>query len=639
MRLVIVHVPRRVLPFLALLAAVACAPTAPPDDPRDPLGLPGGAVTGLVRDVGGTALAGVKVTAVRGGPGSADITASTDDAGRFLLRGVVPAGHVRVDFEREDYAPSQQLVVVTDREVSTSPVFLKALGPAHQVDAAQGATIQEGKVTVKLPPGALDASGNVELRIATLDPSGPEVRGAPGDYRGKTGANESQLASFGMVFLQAKQDGRTVDLKPGQTVPITIEIPQQPAGPPLKDGDKVPAWTYDPDSGVWTEVGSGEVKQNVAGGGKLTWTADAPTTRLWFNCDHPVPTTCVDGKVVDCAGNAIPGARVQANGLTYNGTGGGNSGAGGRYRVSPVGINAQVQMVASVIIGGKEYKGEVGPIHTAGGPDCTHAPNIRIAIPDLTGNTTVASFATRGEVEAPTTRIAAASYKSRAEEPPASCDGIPSLNSCMTVNPGSGDPRTGGGTGGANGQNLSNQNSGVENTLDVGDQIQLDSASDSISLDRKDSENGPYYLGMPTNFGEGADVKYRIAAPGAKGGIDGFTVTDAVRVPAQVELSGLDGQKPTVVASNGLSLGWQGGDANATMTLQIIPKAQNANQVVCIVDDQVGFTVPASELSKLPKGDATVFATRARVHFYPLPDGDAAMGAGVTGVAQQVELK
>jgi hypothetical protein len=637
------------LALLALAAFTAC--TAPDDaltaDPADALVFPGGAVRGIVSDTAGAAVAGVSVLARGARADGTDAVAETDFQGTFLLRGLTPAAAVRLSFRHPDHAPSLQTVRIHDREVASAAVVLKRYGAAHVIESATGGLVTEGAATIHFPAnGFVDDAGNavtgpLQVRLATLDVSTPEGAAAPGDYVGRAAGGDTALTSFGMARPEVTQNGQEVTLAPGLNVAVVLElppslVPQLPA--PGTDGLRlVPAWVFDEEQGIWVQTGTGAVAESHAGGGRLTWTAEMPTTRLWYNCDSPQPSTCVRGRVTDCAGNGIPGARVQVSGVSYTGTTGTTSGPGGRYTVRPVALDAQVTVEASLVIGGNTYKASVGPVTTPGAEtECLELPEVRVAIPDVSGMVWLSTVEDRTQPgNARRQRQATAMFRATFTESQPNCGAVPELGTCSvidtadyaTANP-AGNPPAGGEEGG-----VSDSPPWREALLDAGNRLELSASDENIILQRQDGEGGPTYASAPVGNTNATSLAYRLSAPAGGPDLDAFQVTDAVRLPEPLQVTG---SSITLGAGSDLHLAWGPGDETTSVYLTLLPRTGGTKIVYCPCNDTGQITVPAAAIAALDPGDLTLTLSRTRVHYFPQPDGAAAQAHGVSVVMATV---
>ncbi|HOZ50009.1 MAG TPA: carboxypeptidase regulatory-like domain-containing protein [Candidatus Hydrogenedentes bacterium] len=309
-------------------------------------------IIGWVSDTEGDPVAFAKVT-VDGG-----VTTYTDDHGLYTVPGVEPSDEVTVSFSKPGYTTNATNVGAAAEEVSTANVALAQRAEAQVLpNAAAGGTVEdtEGNA-ITLPVGALVDSarkavtGDVEVQITALDLSDPSEKAAfPGDFRGvtaKSGA-EVQLESFAVADFVITQNGEELDLAPGVSADIALQLPGDTS---LELGETVPLWYFDEEQGVWIESGMGTVESDGSGG--LVYAASVPHLS-WWNCDKPLEEThCVRGRVLNTEGQPVAGARIEARGLSYNGSSFATTDANGRYCVD-VKRDSQVQVLAT-LPGGRE---------------------------------------------------------------------------------------------------------------------------------------------------------------------------------------------------------------------------------------------------------------------------------------------
>jgi hypothetical protein len=606
---------------------------------EDALELTGGAVSGLVTSSESAPLDSVTVTAVAAGYQGEEIIGATDAQGRFLLRGLRPSDAVRIKVDHAEYAPSQTVVAVRENEVNSARILLKRYGSAVLIDTKVGGVVTEGnaKVTIQ-PDSVVDANGNavsgqVSVRVATIDASSPELNAAPGDFRGRTATNEETvLSSFGMVRVEVKQDDRQLDTKAGSTQ-VEIEIPSslEQNMPVVQNGQRViPSWVYDEGQASWIERGSGVVTVTEVDRRRITWTSDMPTTQLWYNCDKPQPSTCATGRVIDCAGNGIPGARVQVIGVSYQGTSGATSGAGGRYQIRPVALNAQVKVEASLIIGGREYKGEVGPLTTPGSTtECLQVPDVRIAIPDVSGFVTLGVTEDRTGSKAATYTSAMAMFRQKLVDADLTCGDMPLPNKCEVydVNRFSSE-----GAVGAPQPSETKQDGAAAEVLklvDAGSRVELVGDGVDLFLKRRMTDGGPMYSTDPNlNIAAPRATMYALLTAGSPELVS-FQVSKAVRMPEPLSS---DLNQKISLSGGDVPIIWSAGSENTSVMLTVMPKATEGKAIYCLSDDVGKITIPGSLISQLPSGDATILITRMRVHYFPQPDGVAAAATGMSTV-------
>lgn len=611
---------------ILLVTACNVTPSATPD----PLGPSGAAATGQIRDTEGRPIPGVRIAERKG-----SATAVSDDSGFFQLGSVTPGTRIGLTFTKEGYAPSVRYVDLADGDVGTVDLRLKPLGPPHPVDAIWGGSFSDGEVAVDVAGGARTADGQavrgrIDVRIAHLDPGTDEILAAPGDTRGTAkDGNDGALASFGMIYVEAAQDGEEVRLG---NVRITMDLPADTgADTPLAPGDAVPFWVFDEDRGTWVETGTGRVKPVKVDGGRLAFEVETPVTpRWWGNCDQLGRMTCVEGKVVDCAGNAIPRALVRAVGLSYRGVTETSSGQDGRYRLWPVRMAADIRIEARVVIGGQAYSGRVPSYRTPSVPaPCGRAPAIQVPVPNVVGRIAVNQGRRHLQGLRQDFRDASAEFYPEPQDAGA-CTPPPPEDTCRWVGTPKDPP-----------PELPHPSDNVD-YLDAGPYLLL-AGPETVQLDRIEPRPSPYAERLPVGTAElrlyatgGGD--FDLTATGSATGLDGFRVRRAVRLPAVPELRVLDGSLSTSRLS-GLPVRWGVPLAPSSAELTMVTASrEHAGILLCDVVDDGEFTIPPRDLGPMPSGPGIIEIARTRVRFFPTPDGMAAVGEGSSTAMRDVAL-
>ncbi|MEL6180925.1 MAG: carboxypeptidase-like regulatory domain-containing protein, partial [Myxococcota bacterium] len=160
------------------------------------------------------------------------------------------------------------------------------------------------------PQGA-SVSGQVEVFLTPIDASDPEEQqAAPGALQAVDGQEQPQkLESFGMMDIAIRQEGRSLELAPGQSMDIQIPaVAQMEEEPP----ETMPLWSFDEDTAVWRQ--EGDMTWDAASD---TWSANITRMASW-NADRVQETTCIRGLVIDeDTGEPLPGAAVLGFGVDY----------------------------------------------------------------------------------------------------------------------------------------------------------------------------------------------------------------------------------------------------------------------------------------------------------------------------------
>lgn len=197
-------------------------------------------------------------------------------------------------------------------------VTLKALGQPFVVDPVVGGEFVTGdgaKLTV--PANSLvDSDGTVvtepvELFITTVDISDSTDRNAfPGSYLGEADdlpGEAISIASYGTVEMTFKLNDEVLQVIDG--VSMELEIPlyvtQHLGGDSIFEGDAIPFWILDEESGIWGQEGYGEVV--VSNNSATGYALRADTAHFsWFNAD----AWSYPGASPVAPGGTLPGEQV-----------------------------------------------------------------------------------------------------------------------------------------------------------------------------------------------------------------------------------------------------------------------------------------------------------------------------------------
>ncbi|MBA2564567.1 MAG: carboxypeptidase regulatory-like domain-containing protein [Gemmatimonadetes bacterium] len=218
---------------MLLAAALACAGD-PPVGPGNSAGpLAPGSIAGRVRDAGGAALAGVRVTA---GTPSPVASAVTDREGRFTLGDLQPGAYV-VAAVADGYGPVSSSVVVTAGSASAVDLALASLTdePGPQAGSVAGRVLRAD--------GAL-VGGGIEVRVrAAAEGCDAEAGIATGatDALGRWGARGLPPGDY-VACARASVGGRSFSgssaftLGAGSSVEADVLLRQQVSAPSALEG-------------------------------------------------------------------------------------------------------------------------------------------------------------------------------------------------------------------------------------------------------------------------------------------------------------------------------------------------------------------------------------------------------------------
>jgi hypothetical protein len=242
--------------------------------------------------------------------------------------------------------------VVQAAEATLSKVMVP-VGRTQTIDPEIGGVLAEGGFVVSFPPGALAATGPVEVTISPIQVFAPELGAFPGDYQGlDAGGAGVLLETFGLMDVLIRQNGEPVQLKPGMAARLEFPLPE---GSNLA-GD-VPLWFFDPATGLWKEEAIGTVGPSSVLPG-FTAVIGSVAHFSWWNADKPYETTCMRGVVVDHLGNPVAGAAVIASGQDYSGSSYATTDGAGQFCID-VRISSLVRLSATKTLDGVVFTSNI----------------------------------------------------------------------------------------------------------------------------------------------------------------------------------------------------------------------------------------------------------------------------------------
>ncbi|GEM_PF-3771386 len=301
------------------------------------------ALVGQVVDLAGNAIVGV---AVEGGGKSA----TTNYEGFYALEELEPADEIVVRFTHPAFSTVTKLgrLFLDGRATVNAVMTPRAAAKLLASDALSDLDFAGG--SVRVPAGAVvDASGNavsgpVMLRMTPVDVTGKAVLAAPGDFSAiLEDQSESQLETFAMAeFAVVDEAGNPLQIKDGEKVTVEMLLP---VDTDLTVGEEVPAWHFDEASGKWIEEGKGVVQEYSKDPSRLSYLVEVGHFS-WWNCDKPMETTCVSGKVLLCDGSPASGADLMAASDEYDGTSSAFGSADGSFCILAK-TGSQVRVVAA----------------------------------------------------------------------------------------------------------------------------------------------------------------------------------------------------------------------------------------------------------------------------------------------------
>lgn len=303
-------------------------------------------VLGLVRDVNGQPVQGVKVT-------SAGVQASTDAKGNYQLSLPLSGNRTVVQFELDGYAVQTG---VSDFPAGGNGVRVNAtlqkLGT--KVDIANLAAAQSFSLPTSVKPivefggdalvradGAAP-KGPVTARLTVIDPKA-DLGLMPGNYLAQTASGTQPIESYGAIqFTLRDADGGVVNLKAGQTA--VIRIPAVKASLSATMPASVPLYHFNEQTGYWQDEGVATLKPDEAGAPSY-YEATVSHFSTW-NADQSYDTVTLTGCVQDLSGARVgAGLTVVSVGGDYLGSSTAMTNAAGEFSI-PVKRMALSQLIA-----------------------------------------------------------------------------------------------------------------------------------------------------------------------------------------------------------------------------------------------------------------------------------------------------
>ncbi len=283
-------------------------------------------VSGSITDTAGSPLSGVDIKA-------GDATTTTNGDGEFALdlaESDNQGDNLVLRFNKAGYIPAQKRVDVREGVITSISIYMKAEAAAQSLDAAAGGTIsaERGAQLTAAANAFVDVDGNqvsgtVDVHLTPFDPSDQaELRAIPDLSAERSDGQQSELESFGVLDVTVRQNGEIIDVKEGETLTIRIPVP---AGGSATPPATIALWSFNDQTGLWKEEGTATYLAAEA-----VYEAEISHMSPW-NADIEMETTGIRGRVIDGAGNPVPGAYVYGQGVDYNGMSDANAGANGQF--------------------------------------------------------------------------------------------------------------------------------------------------------------------------------------------------------------------------------------------------------------------------------------------------------------------
>lgn len=265
-------------------------------------------LVGDVTDVSGAAVGNVQVAV-----GGKKVTTNAD--GRFTAAVKGSEEAMLVKLTKEGFVTSSRSLPLPDGTESYLKIVMMPLAEPQPMSADTGGKVVGARNSaVEAPPGAFitasgkAVTGEVQVRLTPYDPAiSAEALAYPGELVALTKEGKTvPLQTYGLLDLTVTQDGKALQVAPGQT--ITIRAPMTSKG---EVPSEMGMWRYDVDRALWLELPEG-----VWDAATRTWaTTLGPGFALdtTQNCDRPLDfPACIQGVVVDSDWNAVLNASVTA---------------------------------------------------------------------------------------------------------------------------------------------------------------------------------------------------------------------------------------------------------------------------------------------------------------------------------------
>ncbi|MFA6233051.1 MAG: hypothetical protein WC824_02530 [Bacteroidota bacterium] len=297
-----------------------------------------GNLYGKVTTTGNAAVMGIEVTV-------GTSVAYTNSKGEFYLEQIPAEKRLLVTFRHTAYATTQKIVAM-DRGRTTFVEASVLPATVQNLNAVTGGTVTFNGAMVTFPANALvDANGttftgSASVKATFFDPTSTVFTGCfPGEFNGvRTGGSETAIESFGFINVEMSSNGTKLQLASGTLATITVPVPAAVRG---RAPQSIPLWYYDEITGRWMEEGSATFNGTAYIGTVAHFTS--------WNCDQPMQTSYLEGRVIDKNGNPLEWATVHTQGIDYTGSSQVRTTEGGYFKV-PVKANAQAKVWASYYI-------------------------------------------------------------------------------------------------------------------------------------------------------------------------------------------------------------------------------------------------------------------------------------------------
>lgn len=275
-------------------------------------------VLGVVRDLTGTPLPGVRVSV-------GETATETGPDGSYALE--QPLGRRLMTFEHPSYATIQRPIDIWPGEARLLDATLMPHGGARRFNADEGGHISKGPISLDFEPGDLafengsPVHGDVEITFAVFEPNKEgHIDASPAVLEGiDADGKDVILRSYGMLDVELRKDGRKVQVRPGQTVETSLSLSDVYN---IEQMPTIPMWHHDTTRGVWVEDRQAAATVHATPEGKRVATAMLPHFSSW-NYDGLGGATCATILIPGRIDTTSMSVRVTSTDASGNPEGGG----------------------------------------------------------------------------------------------------------------------------------------------------------------------------------------------------------------------------------------------------------------------------------------------------------------------------
>ena len=264
-----------------------------------------------------------KITDYNTASGLNDVTISVNSIevksnakGEYNLTNIYSDERVVVKIEKDGYAVTSKIAEVIENETTNNfNVSLLPIGITQEFDQSTDTNIQVPSSTAQvsissnslvLANGSLP-EGSVTAHLTPIDPS-LDINLMPGDMFTGSSSALAPIESYGAIIANfADAQNNKLNLANGATSTIRIPISSKGATIP----DSIPLYYFDEEKGIWVEEGTATRNGDYYEG--------TVTHFSTWNADYLFDNITVTGCVEDTDGNKISRARIQLDGVDYNG--------------------------------------------------------------------------------------------------------------------------------------------------------------------------------------------------------------------------------------------------------------------------------------------------------------------------------